>query len=171
MKKVLLLLLLVTTTILCFDALAQSWSFRTDCGGNCLKAGVAAAGRTIGQSSGIITGKSLSRAVQDVIIYFLSFISIIAVIYVMWAGAQMLLFPSNEESSEKTKKIIVSVIIGIAIIWFAWWIVSTLFYVLNNRQVTTRTWVPEAIAETQVRNVDFTTYSHKIRALKSRIIG
>lgn len=89
----------------------------------------------------------------------------------MWAGAQMLLFPSNEESSEKTKKIIVSVLIGIVIIWFAWWIVSTLFFLLNNRQVLTSNWMPRAVAETQVRNVDFTTYSHKIRALKSKIIG
>ncbi len=129
------------------------------------------AGATIGQSSGVITGKSLSRAVQDIIIYFLTFLSLIAVIYVMWAGAQMLLFPASEESSEKTKKIIVSVIVGIAIIWFAWWIVSTLFFVLNNRQVLTNNWIPRAVAETQVRNVDFTTYSHKIRALKSKIIG
>ena len=89
----------------------------------------------------------------------------------MWAGAQMLLFPANEESSEKTKKIIVSVIIGIVIIWFAWWIVNTLFFVLNNRQVLTAKWIPSAIAETQVRQVDFTTYSYKIRALKTRIIG
>ena len=89
----------------------------------------------------------------------------------MWAGAQMLLFPASEESSEKTKKIIVSVIAGIAIIWFAWWIVNTLFYLLNNKQVTADTWIPRAIAETQIRNVDFTTYSNKIRALKTRITG
>jgi PKD repeat protein len=153
---------------LCFDALAQSWSFSC-AGGNCLKAGVDAAGNTIGKSSGVITGKSLSRAIQDIVIYFLTFLSLLAVIYIMWAGAQMLLFPANEESSEKTKKIIVSVIVGIAIIWFAWWIVNTLFYVLNSKQVTADTWIPRAVAETQIRNVDFTTYSNKIRALKSRI--
>lgn len=126
---------------------------------------------TIGKSSGIITGKSLSRAIQDIIIYFLTFLSLIAVVYVMWAGAQMLLFPASEESSEKTKKIIISVTVGIVIIWFSWWIVSTLFFLLNNPQVTARNLIPSAIAETQVRNVDFTTYSHKIRALKSKIIG
>lgn len=87
----------------------------------------------------------------------------------MWAGAQMLLFPGSEESSEKTKKIIVSVIVGIALIWFAWWIVSTLFYLINNNRVTADRWIPRAIAETQIRNVDFTTYSNKIRALKTRI--
>ena len=170
MKKALFLILLTVWTFLFFDALAQSWTFNCPTG-NCLRDGVNRAGATIGQSSGVITGKSLSRAVQDIIIYFLTFLSLIAVIYVMWAGAQMLLFPASEESSEKTKKIIVSVIVGIAIIWFAWWIVSTLFFVLNNRQVLTNNWIPRAVAETQVRNVDFTTYSHKIRALKSKIIG
>jgi hypothetical protein len=54
----------------------------------------------------------------------------------MWAGAQMLLFPANENSSEKTKKIIVSVIIGITIIWFAWWIVSTIFFVIDGSGVS-----------------------------------
>lgn len=170
MKKVLLIILFILTAALCFDALAQSWTF-TCPSGNCLRDGVNRAGVEIGQSSGIITGKSLSRAVQDIIIYFLSFLSLIAVIYVMWAGAQMLLFPGNEDSGEKTKKIIISVIVGVAIIWFAWWIVSTIFFVLNNKQVNASKWIPQAIAETQVRNVDFTTYSHKIRALKSRIIG
>lgn len=110
------------------------------------------------------------KAVQDVIKYFLGFLSIIAVIYIMWAGAQMLLFPSSEESSEKTKKIIISVFLGIVIIWFAYWIVSTLFYVLNNNQVATRM-VPKAYAETQIRNIDFTTYSNKILALKTQIVG
>ncbi len=155
---------------MCFDALAQSWSFSCT-GGNCLKAGVDAAGNTIGKSSGVITSKSLSEAIQDIVIYFLTFLSLLAVIYIMWAGAQMLLFPSSEESSEKTKKIIVSVIVGVAIIWFAWWIVNTLFYLLNNKQVTADTWIPRAVAETQIRNVDFTTYSNKIRALKTRITG
>ena len=128
-----------------------------------------AAGDSIGESSGVITGKGIVAAVQDLIIYFLSFLSLIAVIYIMWAGAQMLLFPSNEESSEKTKKIIISVVVGIAIIWFAWWMVSTVFYLFNNDQVTADTWIPRAVAETQVRNVDFTTYSNQIRALKTRI--
>ena len=118
----------------------------------------------------MITGKGVSQAVQDVIKYFLTFLSVIAVIYVMWAGAQMLLFPSSEESSEKTKKIIISVFLGIVIIWFAWWIVSTLFYVLNNNKVVSNM-VPKAYAETQIRNIDFTTYSNKIRALKTQIIS
>lgn len=88
----------------------------------------------------------------------------------MWAGAQMLLFPSSEESGEKTKKIIISVFLGIVIIWFAYWIVSTLFFILNNNKVVANA-LPKAYAESQIRNIDFTTYSNKILALKSRIIS
>ncbi len=169
MKKIFFLAFLLIAILWGYDVLAQTWSF--NCGSNnCLRAGVDAAGNIIGRQSGVITGKWVARAIQDIIKYFLTFLSLIAVIYVMWAGAQMLLFPSSEESSEKTKKIIVSVILGIVIIWFAWWIVSTLFFVLNNPRVT-NTLFPQALAETQVRRVDFTTYSNKIRALKTKIRG
>ncbi len=165
MKKILFPLILLSG-ILFLSLSFGDWSF--SCGsGNCLKDGVSVAGVKLG-TSGIINDKGIVEAVQDVIIYFLSFISLIAVIYIMWAGAQMLLFPSNEESSEKTKKIILSVIIGIAIIWFAWWIVSTIFYVFNNKNVVNNAF-PQAIAETQIRNVDFTTYKNKILALKTQI--
>lgn len=87
----------------------------------------------------------------------------------MWAGAQMLLFPSDEESSEKTKKIIVSVIVGLAVIFFAWWIVSFIFKILNNKAALSDTWIPRAVAETQIREIDFTTYSNRIQALKSKL--
>ena len=169
MKKAFLIILLLFCTAFCFSTFAQSWSFSCS-GGNCFKAGVDAAGSVIGKQTGVITGKGISTAVQDIIKYFLTFISIIAVVYIMWAGAQMLLFPSNEESSEKTKKIIVSVIAGIAIIWFAWWIVSTIFYLLNNKKVVD-VWIPHAYAETEIRDIDFTTYSNKILAFKTRIDG
>ncbi len=43
-------------------------------------------------------------------IYLLSFISLVAVIYVMYAGAQLMLNPADEESAGKAKKIIVAVI-------------------------------------------------------------
>jgi len=85
----------------------------------------------------------------------------------MYAGAQLLLNPANEEAATKTKKIITGVIWGILIIWFAWWIVSTIFYLLDDKKVAAS--FPTAIAETQIKNVDFDFYSNKIRALKTKI--
>ena len=170
MKKILLIIILALGFLWGLDVLAQNWTTVNCTGNNCFKAGVDAAGKVIGGSSGIVTGKGIARAAQDVIKYFLSFLTLIAVIYIMYAGAQMLLNPASEESGEKTKKIIISVILGISIIWFAWWIVSTIFYILNNDQVASR-FVPKAVAETQIRNVDFNTYRNKILALKTRIVG
>jgi len=85
----------------------------------------------------------------------------------MYAGAQLLLKPADEESAAKTKKIIIGVISGIVIIWFAFWIVSTLFFVINKGTATV--YFPRAIAETQIRNVDFTTYSNRLQALKTKL--
>jgi hypothetical protein len=85
----------------------------------------------------------------------------------MYAGAQLLLNPSDEESAAKTKKIIIGVVSGILIIWFAWWIVSFVFSVLNDKKITG--FIPVAIAETQIRSIDFTTYSNKILALETQI--
>lgn len=56
MKKAFLIIFLSLTAFVCFDALAQNWSFSCS-GNNCFKAGVDYAGNTIGKSSGIITGK------------------------------------------------------------------------------------------------------------------
>lgn len=56
MKKAFLIILITLGAALCFDALAQNWSFNCS-GNNCFKAGVDYAGNTIGKSSGIITGK------------------------------------------------------------------------------------------------------------------
>lgn len=133
---------------------------------NCFLAGVKDAGKSLGET-GVVTKISLSEAIQNFIKYLLSFVSLIAVIYVMYAGARLMLNPSDEESSAKTKKIIVSVIAGIAIIWFAWLIVSTIFFVVRNG--SKKAFIPVAVAETQIRNVDFTTYSNKIAALKTKL--
>jgi hypothetical protein len=171
MKKILILITCALLILFCFDALAQSWSWSSSCSGNnCFKAGVDAAGSAIGKTSGLITNKGITKSIQDIIKYFLSFMSLIAVIYTIWAGAQMLLFPTDEESANKTKKIITSVFIGIVIIWFAYWIVSTIFFVVNNNKVAS-IFVPKASAESQIRAIDFTTYSNKILALKSRIVA
>jgi len=53
------------------------------------------------------------------------------------------------------------------IIWFAWWIVYTIFYLVNNGAKTAL--ISRAVAETQIRRVDFTTYSNKIQALKVKL--
>jgi hypothetical protein len=165
MKKLLLVLACIAT-FLCTHNTFAATKINFGCSGSdCFRAGVDAVGKELGNT--VITGKGISEAVQDFVIYLLSFLSIVAVIYIMYAGAQLLLRPGDEESAAKTKKIIASVVVGIVIIWFAWWIVSTIFYVLDSG--TKKSFLPRAIAETQIRNVDFTTYSNRIQALRTKL--
>lgn len=117
--------------------------------------------------TGVVTGEGITQAVQDFIVYLLSFLSLVAVIYIMYAGAQLLFNPADEESAAKTKKIIVGVISGIVIIWFAYWIVSTIFFLVNGG--SKKAFIPRAVAETQIRNVDFITYTNQIEALKTKL--
>jgi len=164
MKKLLLISAFIAGCLWTYTLFASSIKF--DCSGmNCFIAGVNKAGESLGNT--VVTGKGISEAVQDFIVYILGFLSLIAVIYIMYAGAQLLLNPADEESTTKTKKIIIGVVSGIVIIWFAWWIVSTIFFVIERGSKTT--FIPKAVAETPIRNVDFTTYRNGIAALESKI--
>jgi hypothetical protein len=69
---------------------------------------------------GIESDRSLSEYVQDVVLYLLTFISLIAVIYVIYAGFQILIWNGDEEKLKKSKQTIIYVVLGIAVIWLAW---------------------------------------------------
>lgn len=80
---------------------------------------------------GIETGRSASEYVQDVITYLLMFISIIAVIYIIYAGFQILIWNGDEEKLKKSRGTIIYVIIGIVIIWLAWPITRFILQVIS----------------------------------------
>ncbi|NDK10167.1 hypothetical protein GW846_05320 [Candidatus Gracilibacteria bacterium] len=73
-----------------------------------------------GEVDGLETDRSLSEYVQDVVLYLLTFISLIAVIYVIYAGFQILIGNGDEEKLKKSKLTIIYVVLGIAVIWLAW---------------------------------------------------
>lgn len=79
----------------------------------------------------IETWRTTSQYVQDVIAYLLTFISIAAVIYIIYAGFRILVWNGDEEQLKKSKQTILYVIIGIVLIWLAWSIVSWIFLVLQ----------------------------------------
>lgn len=68
--------------------------------------------------------KPISVFVTDVVRYFLSFISLIGVIYILYAGFQLITWAWDEEKSKKARQIIIYVIVGIVIMWLAYWIVA-----------------------------------------------
>lgn len=76
--------------------------------------------------------RTLSEYIQDVIKYLLTFTSIVAVIYIIYAWFKVLTSAWDDDSVKKSKTTIVSVLIWIVIIWLAYSIVSWLIWVVTT---------------------------------------
>ncbi len=72
----------------------------------------------------INTTGTFSGTVQEIIIYLLSFVTVVAVIYIIYAGFRILTSSGDEETIKKSKNTIIYVIIWIVVIWFAWTIAN-----------------------------------------------
>lgn len=124
---------LIITLLLCFSffhiSSTHAWFFddfiddstpdayvcdEWECG---LDAGIELARNSIND---IETDRTLSEYIQDIVIYLLTFISIIAVIYIIYAGFNILIWNGDEEKLKKSKSTIIYVAIGIVLIWLAW---------------------------------------------------
>ncbi len=70
------------------------------------------------------TDEKFSEYIQKIIIYLLWFLTLIAVIYVIYAWFNILISWWNEEKVKKSKSTIFYVIIWIVVIWFAWTIAT-----------------------------------------------
>ncbi len=70
------------------------------------------------------SNKPISVLAQDIVQYLLGFISIIAVIYIIYAGFQVMIGWGDEEKTKKAKNIITYVVVGIIIMWLAYGIVK-----------------------------------------------
>lgn len=73
-----------------------------------------------GWISDIETDRTASEYIQDVVRYLLTFVSIVAVLYIIYAGFQILIWGWDEEKVKSSRQTIVYVIIGIILIWLAW---------------------------------------------------
>lgn len=105
--------------------------------GSCtLSNGVTVVGKSV---DGLITNRPLSTYAQDIVVYLLGFISLIAVIYIMYAGFQVITGAGDEEKNKKAKHIITYVIIGLGIIWVAYSIVAWTIWFLPGKKSTTIT--------------------------------
>ncbi len=79
----------------------------------------------------IETERTASEYVQDLVVYILTFLSIVAVLYIIYAGFQILLGGWDEEKVKKSKQTILYVAIGVIVIWLAWPITSFILLLLN----------------------------------------
>jgi hypothetical protein len=76
--------------------------------------------------------KPFSEYVQSIVIYLLTFLSLIAVIYIIWAWINIMISGWDDDKLKNQKKTIISVIIWIVVIWLAYSLVLTIFKWLNN---------------------------------------
>jgi len=75
--------------------------------------------------------RKASVYIQDIVKYLLTFITVIAVIYVIYAWFKILTSAWNEDEVKKSKTTILSVLVWIVIIWLAYWIVRWILLVIN----------------------------------------
>ncbi|MDD5769502.1 MAG: hypothetical protein PHE25_00895 [Candidatus Gracilibacteria bacterium] len=75
--------------------------------------------------------KKASVYIQDIVKYLLTFITIIAVIYIVYAGFKILTSAGKDDEIKNSKNIIISVAFGILIIWLAYAIVTWILGVIT----------------------------------------
>lgn len=76
--------------------------------------------------------RTLTEYVQDITVYILTFISIIAVIYIIYAWFRILTWAWDEEVLKKQKTTILYVVLWMLVIWLAYPIVQFIINVLNS---------------------------------------
>ncbi len=84
-----------------------------------------------GQIEDVISDRPLSQYIQDVITYLMGFVTLVAVIYVLYAWFNILTWWWDEEKVKKSKTIIIYVAAGILLIWIARPIVFFIIDVLS----------------------------------------
>lgn len=80
----------------------------------------------------IVVDKKLSVYVQDIIVYLMSFVTLIAVIYIIYAWFKVMTAGWDDKAQESAKKTIVSIFIGMLIMWLSYAIVKFIYAVMSN---------------------------------------
>jgi len=83
----------------------------------------------------VVTSWTASAYIQKIVIYVLSFLKLVSVLIIIYAGFNMLTSSWNEEKVKKSKTIIVFAIIWLAIIYLAWPITNFVIDLLTNTKV------------------------------------
>lgn len=78
------------------------------------------------------TTRTASQYVQDLVRYLLTFITIIAVFYIIYAWFKILTSAGSDDEITKSKTTIVSVLVWIVIIWLSYAIVTWIIWVVTS---------------------------------------
>ena len=81
---------------------------------------------------GVVTDRTLSEYVIDIIQYLTTFFTLIGVIIVIYAGFTILVSWGDEEKIKKAKKLILYAILGLILVWLAWSITTFIISILDG---------------------------------------
>lgn len=81
--------------------------------------------------SDIETERTASEYIQDIVAYLLTFLALIAVIYIIYAGFNILIWNGDEEKLKKSRQTIVYVLLWLIVIFLAWPITLFILNILN----------------------------------------
>lgn len=65
-------------------------------------------------------------------VYLLGFVSLIGVIYIIWAGFNILIGNGDEKKLDNAKKTVLYVTLGMILMWLAYSIVQLIMHTLNK---------------------------------------
>ncbi len=82
--------------------------------------------------TGIETERPLSEYIQDITVYILSFLTIVSVIYIIYAWFRILISVWDDEVIKKQKSTILYVVVWLAVIWLAYPILVFVLGVLSS---------------------------------------
>ena len=80
----------------------------------------------------IQTNRSFSAYVQDIIVYLLGFLALVAVIYIIYAGFLVLTAGADTKKVDEAKTLIKNALTGLILIFLAYSIVSWFIGVINS---------------------------------------
>lgn len=84
----------------------------------------------------VVTDQKASDYIQNIVKYLLTFLTLIGVIYIIYAWFNILTWAGDEEKAKKSKTIIIFVIIGILIIYLAGPILEFILNILTPSETT-----------------------------------
>ena len=82
-------------------------------------------------TNGIFIQKTAAQYAVDVVRYLLWFVTLVGVIYVIYAGFQLMTGAWDDEKVKKARQTIIYVIVGMVIMWLAYSLVTLILWVLR----------------------------------------
>ena len=79
----------------------------------------------------VVNNRTASQYIQDVVVYLLRFLALIATLFIIYAWFNLLTAAWDEEKATKSKKIILYAVLWLFIIFIAWPLIEFVLNIIN----------------------------------------